>query len=119
MRRTGATSAGRPARAKSRRYWLMALIGFSAAGLALAWTLWLGDSSFSTLFQTRALIAEQQAENERLETRNDNLAAEIVDLKTGEETMEERARMELGLIKEGEEFYRVVEVEDAPAQQSE
>ena len=47
-----------------------------------------------------------------LQYRNDALAAEVEDLKSGEAAVEERARNELGMIKPGETFYRVVEPRD-------
>ena len=58
-------------------------------------------------------VAHQQRENGGLEERNAALAAEVRDLKEGVAAAEDRARSELGMIKPGEKFYRVVE--DAPA----
>lgn len=60
----------------------------------------------------RELVATQRAENERLRARNEALAAEVADLRAGLEAVEERARAELGLIREGEEFYLIVSPED-------
>ena len=57
-------------------------------------------------------VEAQRDENRRLVTRNDALDAEVADLKSGLDAVEERARSELGLIREGEEFYLVVEPED-------
>ena len=51
----------------------------------------------------------RKRENTGLQERNDALAAEVEDLKSGEAAVEERARSELGMIKPGEKFYRVVE----------
>ena len=59
-----------------------------------------------------AQVAHQTQDNEGLRQRNQALAAEVKDLKDGEAAIEERARSELGMIKPGETFYRVVE--DAP-----
>jgi len=53
-------------------------------------------------------VEEQAAENETLAQRNRELQAEVEDLRQGLEAIEERARSELGLIKENEEFYQVV-----------
>jgi len=58
-------------------------------------------------------IAEQEAENEELRTRNKALEAEVQNLKKGLDAIEERARSELGMIKEGETFYRVIEPENS------
>lgn len=60
-------------------------------------------------------VEEQRAENSRLAARNEALAAEVTDLKSGLDAVEERARSELGLIREGEEFYLVVDPEDLDA----
>ncbi len=60
----------------------------------------------------RALVAEQQEENRRLFDRNDALAAEVEDLRAGLQAIEERARAELGLIREDEEFFLIVRPED-------
>ena len=57
----------------------------------------------------RDTVTAQRAENARLQQRNDALSAEVEDLKSGEAAVEERARSELGMVKPGETFYRVVE----------
>src|SRR5690242_17847721 len=54
-------------------------------------------------------VTLQRAENKKLQERNDALSAEVEDLKSGEAAVEERARSELGMVKPGETFYRVVE----------
>ena len=53
-------------------------------------------------------VAAQRATNAQLKARNDALDAEVRDLKQGIEAIEERARMELGMIKKDEIFYQVV-----------
>jgi len=63
----------------------------------------------------KSLVAAQNEENQRLITRNDALAAEVADLQSGLDAVEERARSELGLIREGEEFYLIVEPDDLEA----
>lgn len=70
--------------------------------------LWMGDNSLTEYFQLQHQIAEQTASNSQLQQRNNALKAEITDLRSGTEAIEERARNELGLIKKGETFYRVV-----------
>lgn len=57
-------------------------------------------------------VETQRTENRALAARNDALNAEVADLRSGLDAVEERARSELGLIREGEEFYLVVEPDD-------
>ena len=64
---------------------------------------------------TRLGSAEQEAENGQLRQRNEALAAEVEDLKSGEAAIEERARSELGMVKPGETFYRVIDDASATA----
>jgi cell division protein FtsB len=79
--------------------------------------LWVGEGGWREVEQLEASVATQEAENRKLEQRNAALAAEVDDLKRGQAAVEERARAELGMIKPGETFYRVVEpaATDAPA----
>ncbi len=64
-------------------------------------------------------VEAQLEQNEGLRERNDALAAEVADLKSGLDAVEERARAELGLVRDGERFYLVVDPEDLPDGQSE
>lgn len=89
------------------------LIALLVILLLLQVQLWRQFSEMRTL---RELVEEQQAENEELEKRNEALAAEVEDLRAGLEAIEERARSELGLIREGEEFFLIVDPEDAEPQ---
>lgn len=67
---------------------------------------------YGRVAELEARVETQREENGRLAARNDALGAEVSDLKSGLDAVEERARAELGLIREGEEFYLVVEPED-------
>ena len=75
----------------------------------LLWQLDRGEGGRAELAELRARVALQQAENERLTQRNQALAADVAELKSGEAAVEDRARSELGMIKPGETFYRVVD----------
>ena len=88
---------------------LLALLGL------LQYKLWFGSSGHREVAALRAQVAAQEAENLRLQQRNEALAAEVEDLKSGEAAIEERARSELGMVKPGEVFYRVVDVGRAAA----
>jgi cell division protein FtsB len=75
----------------------------------LQWRLWFGNGGQREVEALREQVAAQAHENEGLKQRNEALAAEVRDLKSGEAAVEERARSELGMIKPGETFYRVVD----------
>ncbi len=79
--------------------------------LWLQYRLWVGEGSLAEVHNLQQEISRQQAELERLTQRNRVLEAEVLDLKTGLEALEELARTELGMIKEGELFYQVIEPE--------
>jgi cell division protein FtsB len=75
----------------------------------LQYRLWVGDGSLAQVTELQQQIAEQKGENERLLERNRILEAEVLELKKGMETVEERARHELGMVKEGETLYQIAE----------
>ncbi len=77
--------------------------------IALLWQLERGEGGRAQVAALQARIAAQAAENARLEQRNQALAADVAELKSGEAAVEDRARAELGMIKPGETFYRVVD----------
>ena len=84
----------------------------------LAWLqyrLWFGNGGQREVARLEAQVAQQARDNAGLQQRNDALAAEVEDLKSGEAAVEERARNELGMIKPGETFYRVIEPREQPA----
>jgi cell division protein FtsB len=75
---------------------------------ALQWRLWFGDGSLQELSRLRDESAHSRSEVLRLTMRNQALAAEVADLKSGLDAIEERARGELGMINEGETFYQFI-----------
>ncbi|NJD00700.1 cell division protein FtsB [Candidatus Erwinia dacicola] len=74
----------------------------------LQYSLWLGKNGIHDYTRVNEYVAVQQAHNAKLKARNDQLFAEIDDLNSGLEALEERARNGLGMIKPGETFYRLV-----------
>lgn len=70
---------------------------------------WVGSGGVREVEALRARVEAQARENAELEQRNAVLQAEVEDLREGKAALEERARAELGLIKPGETFYRVIE----------
>lgn len=89
----------------------MKWILYSLIGLVLILqsTYWFSDHGKVQHQKLQQEIQQQQSENQQLRLRNERLHAEAKDLKTGTEVLEERARSQLGLIKEGETFYQVIE----------
>ena len=77
--------------------------------LVLQYDLWVGDGSLATVWHLQKEVDTQQLENTYLKERNETLAAEVKDLKTGLDAIEERSRNDLGMIKEGETYIQVVE----------
>ncbi len=75
----------------------------------LQYKLWVGDGSLSELWNLKQKISAQEMDNTALRQRNQQLEAEVRDLKEGLAAAEERAREELGMVKRGEVFYLVVE----------
>ncbi|KII78563.1 cell division protein FtsB [Vibrio renipiscarius] len=74
----------------------------------LQYTLWLGKNGISDLQTVSADIEVQNQVNANLALRNNEMFAEIDDLRQGLDAIEERARHELGMVKEGETFYRII-----------
>lgn len=69
--------------------------------------LWIGQGSLAHVSTLKEQVQQRVAENESKQQRNAILKAEVKDLRTGLEAVEELARSELGLIKEGETFYLI------------
>ena len=85
--------------------WLFLILLLLLAGLQ--YRLWVGNGSLAQVTDLTQQIADQRAENEILLERNRVLDAEVSELKKGMETVEERARHELGIVKEGETLYQL------------
>lgn len=79
--------------------------------LALQYRLWVGEGSFAEVSALRVQVESQTVENQKLKERNAALEAEVQDLKTGYAAIEERARSELGMIRNDEMFYQIVDPE--------
>ena len=92
------------------RWLLIVLIAFLAG---LQFRLWVGEGSLAHQFELDTQITEQRAENQLLKRRNEKVAQEVESLKSNLESIEEKARRDLGMIKEGEIFYLVIDKNDA------
>jgi len=88
----------------------MKILAFTLAGciLLLQFPLWLGKGGWLRVWSLERQVQEQEQTNAALQQRNRALDAEVRDLKQGFEAIEERARYELGLIKQDEIFFQVV-----------
>jgi cell division protein FtsB len=75
----------------------------------LQYKLWVGDGSLAEVWDLYQQGKLQKQENQRLNERNQALEAEVQDLKQGLDSIEERAREELGMIKDSETFYQIIE----------
>ncbi len=91
--------------------WIGLLLIVLLIGLQLK--LWVGDGGMREVHALRVHVEQQQQQNEQLTQRNKALAADVDDLKHGDQAVEARARSGLRLVKPGETFYQVVE--PAPA----
>lgn len=76
----------------------------------LQYRLWLGDGGIAELQELQDRIDKLTEESEKRRERNAALEADVRDLKEGTDAIEERARQELGMIKQGETFVQVIEM---------
>ena len=90
-------------------------LAFVFAGLIvlLQYPLWFGKGGWLRAWDLDRQVAAQQKTNEGLKRRNAGLEAEVKDLKNGLDAIEERARFELGMVKDNEVFFQILET--APA----
>lgn len=77
--------------------------------LVLQFNLWVGEGSYSQLLNLESQMEVQKDENVTLGERNDELESEVLDLKTGLDAVEERARSEYGMVKDGEVLYQIID----------
>ena len=87
------------------RFILFALVVLFAV---LQYKIWFAPGGVMETMQLKRSIEKLDKQNQALKDQNAILKADVKDLKTGSGAIEERARNELGMIKKGEVFYRVV-----------
>ena len=78
----------------------------------LQYRLWISHDGLPSLLRLHLQVEKQRLDNEKLSERNQVLAAEVQDLKSGLDALEERARSELGMIRQGETFFHIIEEND-------
>jgi cell division protein FtsB len=86
--------------------WLAAALGLVV--VLLQYRIWVSEDGVRELNRLETAVAAQRTENDQLGERNRQLAAEVRDLKSGMQALEERARSDLGMIAGNETFYQVV-----------
>ncbi len=86
---------------------LLLLVLVALAGL-IQYPLWMGRGGWLSVWDMQENVASQRAINDGLRARNVALLAEVDDLRTGTEAAEERARAELGMMRQGELFVQVL-----------
>jgi len=88
----------------------MRLLVFAIAALLIAiqWPLWLGKGGWLRAWDLDRQLLTQRGVNGTLSARNAELAAEVASLREGREAIEERARHELNMVRDGEMFFQIV-----------
>jgi cell division protein FtsB len=77
--------------------------------LLLQINIWFKDDGYPRITELKLLTQDQKRENSAMATRNTQLREEMEDFKKGDAAIEERARTDIGMIKEGEEFYLITQ----------
>lgn len=84
-------------------FWILI---FCFVGLQIR--LWIGEDSLADIWRLKGEIEQQEQENYLSEERNKRLQAEVKNLKEGLDAVEERARTQLGMVKEDETFFLII-----------
>jgi cell division protein FtsB len=90
------------------RWLTLSLLGLL---IAIQYSLWFGKGGWLRVVEIERQVAAEKASNEKLRARNAALEAEVRDLKSGYEAIEERARSELGMVKQDEVFFQILQDE--------
>lgn len=87
---------------------------FAVLLLALQYPLWLGHGGLLRVHELEQQVADERARNALQKQRNQALEAEVRDLGSGSDAIEERARADLGMVRQGETWFRYPSVGSAP-----
>jgi cell division protein FtsB len=90
-----------------RRQVVLAIVALALLGLQAR--LWLGEGSLRHVSGLKETVATKQAENQLLFERNRLMAADVDDLKSGLDAVEEIARRDLGMVRDGETFFLMID----------
>jgi cell division protein FtsB len=91
------------------RYIVYGLLGLL---IAIQYPLWIGKGGWLHVYQMDKEVQAQQAKNNQLENRNNKLAGDVNDLRQGTRAVEERARIEHGMVKENETMVQIVQSDE-------
>ncbi len=83
--------------------------------IAIQYPLWLGKGGWLKVYEMEKQVELQQAKNSLLNLRNAKLTGDVKDLKEGTRAIEERARVEHGMLKEGEFFVQILPADKSAA----
>ncbi len=81
----------------------------------IQYPLWLGKGGWLRVWDMQHQVDVAHAKVQELKSRNAKLASEVNDLKDGTDAVEERARLELGMLKKGEIFIQVLDAQTKPS----
>ncbi len=81
---------------------------FAVLLLAIQYPLWLGKGGWLRVWEMDRQLSQARSHNQQLKQRNDKLESEVHNLKEGTDSVEERARFELGMIKKDEIFVQIL-----------
>ena len=90
--------------------WLLIILTVLFVGLQFR--LWVGEGSLAHKAELTKKVEQQRQINQQLQSRNQHVAQEVESLKTNLDSIEEKARKDLGMIKEGEIFYLVIDKDE-------
>lgn len=87
-------------------FWILVILFFM-----LQLRLWIGEGSLADVWRLNGEIERQERQNRLSAERNKRLQAEVTNLKQGLDAVEERARTQLGMVKEDETFFLIIDKE--------
>lgn len=80
--------------------------------VSLQYRLWSSEGEMAKFEKRQGYLTQLADDNQKVRQQNQALYAQILDLREGLDAIEEKARQELGMIKKGETFYRIVPTDD-------
>lgn len=92
------------------------ILSLTALLVLIQYPLWLGKGGWLRVWDLDKQVEAAQKKNNELKARNAKLNSEVQDLREGTDAVEERARYELGMIKDGEVFIQILEPNGKPAE---